>query len=48
MSSLVLRHVFGCPKISNNFMIIVRYETVQRNLMTIFGFMTDLSHNIVL
>ena len=32
MLSLVLRHVFGCRKISNNLMIIIRYESFVKQL----------------
>ena len=45
MLCLVLRHVFGCRKISNNLMIIIFYmfrETAKIDLMTNVGLMIDL------
>ena len=32
MLSIVLRHVFGCRKISNNLLIIFRYESFVKQL----------------
>lgn len=48
----ILMHVSACRKISNNLMIIIRYESFVKSakidLMTNFGLVTDASLKIVL